>query len=85
MRLLISYCGAPALAKLLPKPEHFDAVAILDKGDFSGGRLATTMQQLRKFILTEEGQAILAVVKDGWLQLAVGTLVAMYVIGDLLS
>jgi hypothetical protein len=43
------------------------------------------MQQLRKFILTEEGQAILAVVKDGWLQLAVGTLVAMYVIGDLLS
>ena len=43
------------------------------------------MQQFREFIRTDEGQTIWAVINDAWLQLSLGTLVAMYVIGDLLA
>jgi hypothetical protein len=42
-------------------------------------------QQRRRLIQTEKGKTIWAVINDGWLQLAIGSLVAMYVIGDLLS
>jgi hypothetical protein len=45
----------------------------------------TAMQQLKEFIRTDEGQIIWAVVNDAWLQFAIGSLVAMYVIGDLLA
>jgi hypothetical protein len=43
------------------------------------------MKQFREFIRTNEGQAIWAAINDAWLQLSLGTLVAMYVIGDLLA
>jgi hypothetical protein len=43
------------------------------------------MQKFREFIRTDEGQTIRAVINDAWLQLSLGTLVAMYVIGDLLA
>jgi hypothetical protein len=42
-------------------------------------------QQRRRHIQTEERQTIWAVINDGWLQFAIGLLVAMYFIGDLLS
>ena len=43
------------------------------------------MQKFPEFIRTDEGQTIWAVINDAWLQLSLGTLVAMYVIGDLLA
>jgi hypothetical protein len=43
------------------------------------------MQQLQEFIRTDEGQTIWAVINDAWLQLSLGTFIAMYVIGDLLA
>jgi hypothetical protein len=42
-------------------------------------------QQRRRHIQTEERRTIWAVINDGWLQFAIGLLVAMYFIGDLLS
>jgi hypothetical protein len=42
-------------------------------------------QQRRRLTRTEEDETIWAVINDGWLQLAIGSLVAMYVIGDLFS
>jgi hypothetical protein len=43
------------------------------------------MRQFQEFIRTDEGQTILAVINDAWLQLSLGTFVAMYIIGDLLA
>jgi len=43
------------------------------------------MKQFQEFIGTDEGQTIWAVINDAWLQLSIGMLVAMYVIGDLLA
>jgi hypothetical protein len=43
------------------------------------------MQQFQEFIRTDEGQTVWAVINDAWLQLSIGTFVAMYLIGDLLA
>jgi len=47
--------------------------------------LDTTIKQFQEFMRTDEGQTIWAVINDAWLQLSLGTIVAMYIIGDLLA